>query len=435
MMDKFFKNKQFNIVSKNVSWLFLEKVFQVVVGLFIYVLMAKYLGPEKFGMINYSIAFVMMFSMLADLGLRMVVVRELTKFPEEDNVILGTVLGLRLAGGIVAYMLILLLINYLKDGEAVIIYIVSVIGSAYLFKTFYSIMFYYQSELKSKYNVMANTTALVISSLLKLYLIIYKHDVVFFAYAIVVDAIVVSTVMIFIYQSQGHRIKRWIFNIKKAKELLNYSWPLIISTMLVLIHTRIDQIMIGELMTISDVGLYGVAIKLSEFWWFFPSIVANSLLPYFVNLRATDKDKYKARLAQLFSITFWIGVFVAFFTLLFGENIVLWLFGDEYEGSYSALSIHIWTGIFVSQSLMASIWTIAENMQRYSVIINLFAISMNISLNTLLIPEYGIAGAAIASLASIGCSTLLFPLLIPPLRKRTITMIKSVNPNYIWQPL
>lgn len=63
----------------NTSWLFAEKILRMVVGLFVGVWVARYLGPERFGLLSYAQSFVGLFSAFATLGLDEIVVRELVK--------------------------------------------------------------------------------------------------------------------------------------------------------------------------------------------------------------------------------------------------------------------------------------------------------------------------------------------------------------------
>ena len=75
---KSLKNHQgFMRYFKNTSWLFAEKILRMVVGLFVGVWVARYLGPDKFGLFSYAQSFVGLFTAIATLGLDGIVVREL----------------------------------------------------------------------------------------------------------------------------------------------------------------------------------------------------------------------------------------------------------------------------------------------------------------------------------------------------------------------
>ena len=64
---------------KNTSWLFGEKILRMIVGLFVGIWVARYLGPEQFGLFSYAQGFVGLFTAISTLELDGIVVRELIK--------------------------------------------------------------------------------------------------------------------------------------------------------------------------------------------------------------------------------------------------------------------------------------------------------------------------------------------------------------------
>ncbi len=200
---------------------------------------------------------------------------------------------------------------------------------------------------------------------------------------------------------------------------------------LIVIHTRIDQVMIGNMLDKEQVGIYSAAARLMEFWYFIPGIIISTLMPYFVELRENNSRLYHFRLMQLYSSMFWVGVFVGVFIIFFGKDIIRMLFGIEYILAYEVLIFNIWAGIFVAQALARGIYLISENLQLYRLINNILAVVTNIMLNLYFIPKMGISGAALSSMLSISISTWFFSMFFKPLRASTIDMIKSSVPIYL----
>jgi len=97
-----------------------------------------------------------------------------------------------------------------------------------------------------------------------------------------------------------------------------------------------------------------------------------------------------------------------------------------------ALVFNIWNGIFISQGVARGIWMISENLQIYRLYSNIIAVVLNISVNLLLIPKYGIVGAAMATLMTQALGTWVVSLFWKPLRDSTLDMIRSVNPLYLF---
>ena len=75
----------------NTSWMFAEQLLRMVAGLLVGIWVARYLGPEQFGIFSYAIAFASLFSNIAKLGLDGIVVRDLVKEPEQRGIYLGIV--------------------------------------------------------------------------------------------------------------------------------------------------------------------------------------------------------------------------------------------------------------------------------------------------------------------------------------------------------
>jgi O-antigen/teichoic acid export membrane protein len=94
----------------NTAWLFTEQVLRLIAGFLVGVWVARYLGPEKFGLFSYALAFVSIFQGIAKLGLDGIVVRDLVQEPEKRDVYLGTSFWLKLLGGIITFLIITIIL-------------------------------------------------------------------------------------------------------------------------------------------------------------------------------------------------------------------------------------------------------------------------------------------------------------------------------------
>lgn len=415
---------------KNISWLFFDKIIRIFGGLVVGIWVARYLGPNDFGVLNYALAYITFFMLFVKLGLDQIVIREIVKRPKLTNYLLGTAFGLKLIGSIVAILSVYLSLLFV-DMDHITRVIILIISVGFILQSIDVIDYFYQSQVLSRYVVIARNSAFILSSLLKIYFIVYEYSVVYFALAYVIDLVLSGIFLVLIYKKTGHLVSNWRFSGKKAIIFLKFSWPLALSTFLITIYMKIDQVMIGNMLDIEQVGIYSVAVRLAEFWIFIPGILASTLMPYFINLRETNSQLYHYRLMQLYSLMFWMGVFVGIVTIIFGEDIIRLLFGKAYINAYAALVFNIWNGIFISQSIARSIWMIGENMQIYRLYNNIIAVILNVSMNILLIPKLGITGAALATFATQALGTWLFSFFWKPLRASTWGMIKAINPMYI----
>jgi len=196
--------------------------------------------------------------------------------------------------------------------------------------------------------------------------------------------------------------KKFIFTpyLVQIKTLLKDSWPLILSGLAIMVYMKIDQIMIGEMLGETAVGLYSAAVKISEVWYFIPIVITSSLFPSIVEAKKQDEKLYYKRLQQLYSLMILISAAIALPMTFLSDWVIRFLYGDAYLLAASVLSIHIWAGIFVFLGVASGQWLLIENLQKIALKRTLFGVISNIILNFFLIQKLSIFGAALATLIS-----------------------------------
>lgn len=416
----------------NFNWLMADRILRIVGGLVVGIWVARYLGPADFGILNFALSFVALFGMVGRLSIDPVAVRELTRHPENTNAILGSVLRLKLWGSLAAAVLVLPAAWLAQPDNPLFILLVAIIAIGILFNAADAIDIFYQARLLSRHVVQARSVAFLVISLAKVGLILGDFSVAWFALAGTIEIALGAGLMAWVYHRREGGAAGWGWRGGATLLLLKDGWPLVASSLLIIIHTRIDQVMIGQMLGDVQVGLYSAAIGISEAWLFVPGLAVQTVMPYFVQLRERDPASYQRRLMQLYSAMFWIGVSAGIATMLLGRQVIQLLFGEAYSDAYGPLVLTIWTGIFIAQAVARSIWMISENLQIFRLYSNLIVVPINVLLNWWWIPEYGINGAAVASLISIGAGTWLVPLLFSSLRQSNLDMIRSINPRYLF---
>ena len=411
---KVLKNHQgFMRYFKNTSWLFGEKILRMVVGLFVGIWVARYLGPEQFGLFSYAQSFVGLFTAIATLGLDGIVVRELVKDESRRDELIGTAFWLNILGALGVLIVLAIAINFTSN-DSYTSSLVFIIASATIFQSFNVVDMYFQSKVLSKYIVYANVISLFISSIVKITLILNEAPLIAFAWVILFDSFILASGFIYFYlknrchseQLEHHSVLdtessfAWGFNKSTALSLLKDSWPLILSGIVISIYMKIDQVMIKEMMNAEAVGQYAAAVRLSEVWYFIPMVIASSLFPAIINAKKVSKELYYARLQKLYGLMVWMAIAVALPMTFFSDWVVNFLYGEQYNQAESVLMVHIWAGVFVFLGVASGKWFMIENLQILSFWRTFYGMSINIVLNFLLIPKYGIQGAAIATLAA-----------------------------------
>jgi len=409
----------------NTSWLFFERISRMVITLLVGIYVARYLGPSNYGLLNYAQSFVVLFSAIATLGLDSIVVRDLVGDEKKRDELLGATFILKVAGSIVLLGMLAVVVRFTKNDNFTNL-LIFIIALATIFQSFNAIDFYFRSKVLSRYTVYAQTASLISSAIIKILLIYFKMALIYFAAVMVVESVILAAGLIAMYIKQKLNIFNWKIKFDLGKRLLKDSWPLILSGVAISIYMRIDQVMIKQMVDLGAVGNYAVAVRLSETWYFIPIAITSSVFPAIVNAKKIGEKLYYARLQKLYDLMTWLGISIALPITFLANDIIRLLFGIQYQDAAGVLRIYIWAGIFVFLGVASSQYLIAENYTRVSFFVTFMGMIANVILNIILIPKYGINGAATATVLS-QFMVVFSIILIPKTHKNSILMFKSFS--------
>jgi O-antigen/teichoic acid export membrane protein len=189
---------------------------------------------------------------------------------------------------------------------------------------------------------------------------------------------------------------------------------------------RLDQIMIGEMLGEKSVGLYSVSVRFTEFFYFIPSIFMTSLFPNLVQKFSEDKNKYYMDYLRLMRLLFTLAISIGIFFTFFGDFLISYLYGNQFLAAIDSLKLSIFTGVFVFWGVAAGNMLIIEGLNRHNFIKSVQGLILNILLNFLLIPKYGINGAAFATLISQFYASYLYYLFFRKTRHIFMLQTKSI---------
>jgi PST family polysaccharide transporter len=402
-----------NILS-NTGWLFADKILRMGIGVFVGVWVARYLGPDRFGLFSYATAFVTLFATFATLGLDGIVVRDIVRFPECREEILGTSFLLKLVGGITTLTILVGSVMLFRPGNSLIAWLVGIVAAGTVFQAFDVIDFWFQSQLFAKYTVMARNMAFLLMAMVKIVLIYFKAQLIAFALAGLAEIIIGTAGLVIFYSRTGQNMGKWGWSRIWARKLLKDSWPLILTGAVIAIYMKIDQIMLGSMIGNRSVGLYSAAVQISEIWYFIPGAIVASVYPSLIKARQESITVYYERMQQLYTLLIWLALCIAIPLTFLSSFVVTQLFGEGYAESGPVLSIHIWIALFTFYGVGKSAYIQCENMQMFSVICTSTGALLNVLLNLVLIKKFGIVGAALATL----CAQITAAVIIPSLYRR-----------------
>lgn len=412
---RFADNRGFRQYLLNTSWIAGEQLLRLVAGLFVGIYVARYLGPENFGILSHATAFVALFAAIARLGMDGIMVRELVNGPDQSAQDLGTGFWMMMAASVVSLILTAIIVLLSSEDIETAVYIF-IIAAGLLFQPFLVIDYYFQSQVKAKFSSICKTITLGLSSMLKLYLVYEQADLILFVVIILFDQVVLALLLVFAGLMSGGPIFYARFVYGRSKHLLRNAWPLVLTALAITLYMRIDQVMIKHMLGERQVGLYSAAVRIYETWLVIPYVLTVSLLPAILKSKVVSEKLYHTRLVWLFRLVFWLSVVAALIVYAASETLITYTFGPSYLEAASTLNIVMFTAIFAALGSGSARYFVVEKMEKKFAARTAVAAMLNVVLNLLLIPRMGIEGAAVATLFCTFTANYLLDWLDPQLR-------------------
>lgn len=390
----------------NLKWFSLAKIFLMSFSLITTILVARILGPESYGTLNYVLSFVGLFGIIANLGIDSVVFRELTAHKERREEILGSALVLRLITGLIAVICVFITTIFISESAYVeglmILFSISLVTQAF---TLFNFDFLKDAE--AKYATITQIITLSISNSLKVIAVYFFDSLALYVLILGLENILAGG--IYLYQIKKYKNRTLFFKPSKSQlsYILSLSLPLLFVAAFTEIYSRIDQIMLKNYLDIQAVGFYSAAVRITELWYFIPNIIMGAMFPAFVNVKG-NKEEYKKRVRLVFLLLSATAAVISIGIFFFGPYIIELIYGNKFIASSPILSIYILSlvGSFLSFILYQDLFI--KNKLYLIIAISATTALINIVLNYYWIPLKGAAGAAWATVLSYNLIPILY---------------------------
>lgn len=416
------KNKK--RVIANMSWLMGGKIVNMILSFFVSLATARYLGPTNFGSINYVAAYVSFFSSIASLGLSVIVIKEVSSGEEDDNKVIWTGILMRFLTAVASTIAVVAFFAITKRNDPLLVPIAALESIAILASAFDTFMYWFQGKLLGKYVSIAGVIAYLAMSLYRLYLLANGADILWFAFATSVDTLVLALVLfIFYVKENGFRP---VISLPLGKKLLKQSYHYLISGLIAILYSKVDQIMLGDMLDKASVGLYSAALTIAGLWGMIPSAFIQSVSPILYKNAQTDRGMFLKRLKQSYAGIWFLNVCWSLAISLFSYWVVLLLYGAEYMGARKALIIVVWYSGISSLGSLTQVYLATENKNKYINYFALVGLVTDVVLNALLIPHFGITGAAVATLATYCVIHIVMPLVIKDTKEAAVLILQGM---------
>lgn len=394
-------------VISNTGWLLVERTLRYTIGFLVGVWIARHVGPEQYGLLNYAGAVIVVLAFMSTLGLDALAVRDIVRDPAARDETVGTVLVLRLAGGLLMVLAAAAIAYSADHGDPRAAVMIMLISVAQLLQAFDSLDCWFQAVVASRYTVFARMTALLTMTAVRIALIVTHAPLVAFAWAILAESTVLALAMLVVYRRSGQRIGAWRATMARAAALLREGWPLMLSALVAAASLRIDHVMLGQMAGFAEVGAYAIAVRIVEVSFVIPAVVIASVFPAMISAKQQDRVTYEARIQALFDSMLWSALAIAVPLSLLAGVVVRVLAGNAYAAAGPVLEVLAWMPVLVFLGVIRQRWLLAENQLGAGLAVEAAGCGLNVLANLVLIPRHGAVGAAYASLIGSAFATVL----------------------------
>ncbi len=415
-----------NGFAQNSIWIISGQIAKVVITFLISVLTTRYLGPSNYGLINYVQSYIVFMTAIIGLGLNGVIIYQMVNNRNNEGKILGTAIILRLIIGCLCAGVFLGGFYAMNPEDTLMKKIVFLQSIQLPFLCLDTVKYWFQSYLKSKYPVIAQTIAHVITSIYKVFLLITEKSVEWFAFALSLDIIILSIFYIVFYRRQSVQKLRFSYTI--AKQLLIACIPFTLASVMTVIYSQIDKVMIKMMLNdTAQVGLYSAAISLCTIFAFIPNAFLESARPLVMEAKKVSEELYRKRFKQMIASVFWVCFIYSVFICILSKLILFVLYGEAYLSANSCLKIAVWYTVFAYIGSAKSVWLICENKSKYVFVFAALGAITNVVMNVFLIPYWGINGAALATFITEMLVNFLYPAIFKETRGYTKEVFNGIR--------
>lgn len=404
----------------------LEKSSRVVLVFLGSVFMARALGPEGFGVYSFAHSLVISLLPVATLGVGELVSREFVRHQDRLSVYLASSFALVVGSGLCLAVFFWAVILFF-GGDWQVGPSLMVLSSLYLF-SFYKILepFYLS---RASLRVLPTASILSLSVGLALKWGIFEvgvNDPKTYAIITLLEVVLYTWILYRCMLADKSAPTLSEVDVALALSMVKSSLPFVFSGFLISVYMKIDQFMILDLLGATEVGHYAVAARISESFYFVAPAVVLAIFPRVLQVREMGATEYRELLRALYCTLL---VLAALFIVLVQLNaswFVRLFFGEGYFPAVGVILIHSWAALFVFIGVLSGRWLLAEGAQLYGALNTMLGAVVNIVLNYLLIPVYGIYGAAISTVLSYSISAYFCLALWPRTRENFINVSLSV---------
>lgn len=420
-----------NRVFKNASWLIGVRIVQSFFSLIVTMLTARLLGPSNFGLINYASSIVTFVEPVMNLGFTGILVHEMVTDEDNEGTILGTAILSSLVSSVLCIAGILCFVSIANPGEKVTLIVCALYSLVLVAKALELNLYWYQAHLLSKYTALISFGAYVVISAYKIFLLVTQQSIYWFALSSAFDYLIIALAQFGFYQKLGGKQLR--FSADVLKKMLHKSKYYILSGLMISVFAQTDRVMLKIMVDDAAVGFYSAAVACANLTSFVFVAIIDSASPSIFAAKKESETAFLNNTRGLYSVVIYGALLQSIALTLLAKPAIYILYGSDFDPAILALRIIVWYTGFSYIGSARNRWMLAENKQHLIWRIDVSGAAANVLLNYLLIPRFGIYGAAAASLITQIFTNVIVTSILKEVRPSVKLMVQSLNPMVLVQ--
>lgn len=383
---------------QNFAWLLSDRAIRLIVGVMVTGMVARHLGREGYGTLNYAIAVMFFLAPFATVGLHQTVMRELIAHPENAGRLLGTSAILKLIFGSVCVLALCGYATWFETGTTR--WLIILVGFNLVLDASGAFDTWFESQTQSRYIAWALNSAFLVGALLKLSLIAFEAPVIWFGAVLVIQGAVALLLKARFFHVAFPNRQGWRWSSAMVRPLLIGGLPMVLLLVNLTLMKRLDIFMMNKFRGLAETGVYSSAALISDVLFMVPGLIATIVLPALMRVHERNEHEFRAGVTAYFRLNAFLGYLGAVGFLLLMPLALPLIFGNRFAEATPMAQI-LGLGavpLFLATSRQDCLF--AEGAASVLVRAGVLALATNVLLNLWLIPAWGGVGAAWATVAA-----------------------------------
>ncbi len=410
---------------RNLSWIFIGNVLHAIFQFALSIYAARVLTKADYGLINYAASLIALLTAIGGFGFNGMITKNFADDEKEAGKYIGTAVAARCAFAVLGTIALQVFVRLANPQDAVLPAVIFCQSISMLFGSFDLLVYWYRFRSRANVVAVLRLCAFFLSAGWRVAVLALGKGLVAYVIGTAAETVLFAIFLLIAYLWGKH--PRIGFSLAKLKTMLRLSLPLMLSAILITVYGETDKIMLKMMMDNTVVGVYSAALTLAGAISILPVALIEGFRPDILSYCYKERELYGRRMRQLYASVFWVCIAYSLFVTLLAEPIIRLTYGEAYVDAVPALSLVVWYTAFSYFGSINNLYMVAEGKTLYVPIITVTGAGLNILLNLLLIPDFGIIGAAAASLATQMVANFLLPALIPTLRPASKFMLQGIG--------